>query len=182
MKITKWKIHQKEVVLTAHVFRYQKVKSESPTTNQIGDFDVVQCLNWVNVIAFNEKNECLLVKQYRHGIEDVTIEIPGGAVHHGEDPLLAAKRELREETGHSANRWVHLGRVDANPAFMNNACDTYLALGAIKTHELELDPFEEIEVIYKTKSEIKNMILSREITHSLVVAAFYLFEFGCTEA
>ena len=46
MKITKWKIHQKEVVLTAHVFRYQKVKSESPTTNQVGDFDVVQVGAW----------------------------------------------------------------------------------------------------------------------------------------
>ena len=64
---------------------------------------------------------------------------------------------------------------------MNNACDTYLALDAIKTHELELDPFEEIEVVYKSRNEIRSMILNREITHSLVVAAFYLFEFGCTE-
>ncbi len=176
MKIIKWKIHKKEVVLTAHVFRYQKVQSESPTNHQIGDFDVVQCLNWVNVIALTPKGECILVKQYRHGIEDVTLEIPGGAINMGEDPLLAAKRELQEETGYSSSKWIFLGKVDANPAFMNNSCETYLALDVFKTHAQELDPFEEIEVVIKPVSEIKKLIREREITHSLVVAAFYFLE------
>ncbi len=176
MKITKWKVHNKEIVLTAHVFRYQKVQSESPTTKEIGHFDVVQCLNWVNVIALTDKNECVLVRQYRHGTEEVTLEIPGGAINIGEDPLKAAQRELVEETGYTASKWIHLGRVEANPAFMNNTCETYLALGAIKTCDQELDPFEEIEVLVKPRDEIRKLIQQREIKHSLVVAAFYFLE------
>lgn len=176
MKIEKWKTLQKELSFTAHVFSYFKLKRESPSNQMAGDFDVIECLNWVNVVAITEDQQIVLVKQYRHGTDAVTLEIPGGAVHRGEDPLLAAKRELQEETGHTSSDWSYLGRVEANPAFMTNACDTYLALGAKKTHELELDPFEEIEVCLRDVGSIKDMVKDREITHSLVIAAFYLFQ------
>lgn len=175
MKIIKWKRLSSEVALRAHVFRYVKVKSESPTTGKVGDFDVVQCLNWVNVVALTKDQKIVLIKQFRHGTEEVTVEIPGGAVHPEEDVLLAAQRELREETGYTSSNWKHIGRVDANPAFMNNYCDTYLALDAEATHPQEFDPFEEIEVYLRDKKDIPQMIKSREITHSLVVAAFYFF-------
>lgn len=175
MNITKWKIITSEVALRANIFRYLKVKSQSPTTGQVGDFDVVQCLNWVNVVAITKDQKIVLIKQYRHGTQEVTVEIPGGAVHLQEDPRLAAVRELREETGYTSSNWKHIGRVDANPAFMNNYCDTYLALDAEKTHPQEFDPFEEIEVYLKDKKEIADLIKSREITHSLVVAALYFF-------
>ncbi len=173
MKIEKWKTISSELKLTAIIFRYLKIKSESPTTNKIGDFDVIQCLNWVNVIAITPDQQIVLIKQYRHGTDQVTVEIPGGAVHHGEDVLLAAKRELQEETGYTSSQWIKLGRVDANPAFMSNHCDTYLAMNAEKTHDQDFDPFEEIEVYLKPKEEILQMVKSGEINHSLVVAAFY---------
>lgn len=175
MKIVKWATLGKEIVLKAFIFRYSKVKRESPTTKKVADFDLVECLNWVNVVAITEDGKIVLVKQYRHGLDDVTLEIPGGAVDMGEDPFVAAKRELEEETGYTSTNWKHLGRVDVNPAFMTNYCDTYLALDAKKTHELSLDPFEEIEVCLRDKNEIAAMIQNREITHSLVVLALYFF-------
>ncbi len=175
MNITKWKTIESVEALRAFIFRYVKVKRQSPTNGQIGDFDVVQCLNWVNVIAITKDQKIVLIKQYRHGTDEVTVEIPGGAVNHGEDVRLAAERELREESGYTSSQWSHLGRVAANPAFMTNYCDTYLALDAEKTHDTEFDAFEEIEVYLRDKKDLMKMVKSGEINHSIVIAALYLF-------
>ena len=181
MKIIKWKTVDSVVALTANIFRYVKVRRESPTTLRVGDFDVVQCLNWVNVIAITKDQKIVLIKQYRHGTDEVTVEIPGGAVNKDEDPFLGAQRELREESGYTSSTWQHIGRVAANPAFMSNYCDTYLALDAELTDSQELDPFEEIDVYLRDKKDLMKMVQSGEINHSIVIAALYLF-IGSTEA
>ncbi len=175
MKIIKWKTVSSALQLKAHVFRYWKVERESPSNQEVGTFDVIQCLNWVNVIAITKVQKIILIKQYRHGTDQVTVEIPGGAVAHMEDPKEGAIRELREESGYTSSNWIHLGRVDANPAFMTNQCDTYLALECEKTHELELDPFEEIEVYLRDLADVDKMVESGEITHSLIIAALFLY-------
>jgi ADP-ribose pyrophosphatase len=170
-----WPTLEKIEILRASVFRYLKARRQSPSSKKIADFDIVQCLNWVNIIAITPDEKIVLIKQYRHGLDCITTEIPGGAVNHGEDKLLAAKRELQEETGYTSNNWTSLGKVDVNPAFMTNHCETFLALNALKTHDQNLDPFEEIDVFLENKKKINALIKKGEITHSLVIAAFYLY-------
>lgn len=173
--MNKWPTLELTEVFKAHVFKYFKVKRQSPLTKEIGEFDIVQCANWVNVIAITPEKKIVLIKQYRHGIDAETIEIPGGAVNKNEATLLAAQRELQEETGYTSRNWTKLGQLDVNPAFMTNYCETYLALDALKTHQQNLDPFEEIEVFLEDQSKIDELIKTGVINHSLVVAGFYFF-------
>ncbi|MHA1871570.1 MAG: NUDIX hydrolase, partial [Promethearchaeota archaeon] len=83
-----------------------------------GEFNafVLQMPDWVNIIAYNTKNEVLLIRQFRFGSSNVELEIPGGCIEEGEEPLAAAKRELKEETGYEGDDWEFLGVVDSNPA------------------------------------------------------------------
>lgn len=173
--ISKWKKNSEQSILKASVFEYFKVSSTSPDSGKTGNFDVLKCRNWVNIIALTPKKEVVLVKQYRQGTDEVTLEIPGGVIHTGEDVLVGAKRELEEETGFLAEEWTLLGSVDANPAFMTNKCFTYLATGCINSSAQNLDPFEEIEVVTLALEKIPALIKEGKISHSLVVAAFYLY-------
>ena len=174
--VKKWETKSEKSVLNAKVFRYSQVERTSPDSGKTGQFDVLECYDWVNIIPLTPENEVILVEQYRQGTDQITLEIPGGVGHPGEDIIDGAKRELAEETGYEAQDWVKLGEVDANPAFMTNSCATYLAKNCKKTGPQNLDPFEEIDVKLVPLAEIPNLIREGKITHSLVVAAFHLFE------
>jgi len=167
--------HEREVdfrVFTARI----KVASH-PTSSAEHRFTVLDGDDWTNVIAVTEEREVVLIRQYRHGTEEVTLEIPGGAVDPGETHAEAAARELLEETGFAAAHWSELGRVHPNPALQNNVCSTWLAEDAFRAQQPTLDEGEAIEVKTVPLTEIKNLIARGEITHALVVAAFYhLFE------
>jgi len=157
-------------IFDAHVCR-----SIHPATGKEKSFTVIQSPNWVNVIALTTDDQVVMVRQYRHGIDDLTLEIPGGIVDPGEDALTAVKRELYEETGYRAQRWVKLGEVESNPAFMDNHCGLFLALDATLEGAGELDETEFIEVELHPLETIPGRMADGTIRHSLVVSAFFFF-------
>jgi len=146
----------------------------SPRTGLPHPFYVLDCPDWVNVIALTDRNEVVLVRQFRAGTHSVTLEIPGGGVekHDGSD-LAAARRELREETGHAARGWRRLGVVQPNPAFQSNRCTTYLARGCKRVGDLIPDAGEDLAVELVPLARIPGLIRRGRITHSLVIAAFH---------
>lgn len=171
----KWKLINEREVMRAVVFKYSQKRMQSPLREDVqGDFDIVTCANWVNVIALTKSGKLLMVRQYRAGTDEVTLELPAGALERGEDPLLAAQRELREETGHTSHEWVHVGDLSVNPAFMTNSCHVYLARECEETHPLELDELEEIEVLKRPLYEAFELFKNGSAKHSLSVASIGL--------
>ncbi len=173
--IKKWKVLKSEQLDSNRVFATRKDTSVSPVTGQEHEFFIIEAPDWVNVVAVTAQDEVVLIKQYRHGIRSETLEIPGGVVDPGESPVEAAKRELLEETGYVADRWVRIGEVVPNPAIQNNRCYTFLALSAEKVEEPNFDSTEYIVSFTTPAAEIPKLISEGKITHSLVVAAFYWF-------
>lgn len=144
-----------------------------PHTQQLHDFVVLDAPDWVNVVALTPTDQVVLVQQFRYGMASVSTEIPGGMVDPGEEPLRSAMRELREETGYVANSWLYLGVVEPNPAFQNNRCWLYLALDAEFTGTTAHESSEVIEVVHVPLAQIGEMIMRGEITHALVICAFF---------
>ena len=137
---------------------------------------VVEVPEWVNMIALDDDRNVLLVQQWRYGVAAPTLEIPGGMVDPGESPAEAARRELLEETGYRARHWTRLGVVEPNPAIFDNRCTTFLAESIERVGDPIGDGEEEIEVTTLPLAEIPARILSGDIAHALVVAAFYLHQ------
>ncbi len=138
----------------------------------IKDFTVLEFDDWVNVIALTPEEQVVMIRQFRHGINDIALEIPGGLVEDGESPKEAAARELLEETGYAFDAIRHIGSVRPNPAIQGNTCHTFLATGATLICDQKLDPTEAITVELIPFDEIPAMIKTGDINHGLVVAAF----------
>jgi ADP-ribose pyrophosphatase len=170
-----WKVITSTRDASYRVFSIRTDRTRSPRTGKEHDFFILESSSWVNVIPLTPENEVIMVRQYRHGIQGVTLEIPGGLVEDSDSPEEAAGRELYEETGYRASEMILLGSVHTNPAIQNNECYTFLAREVFIGGWQSQDEKEDIEVVRRPLSEIPNLIRNGEITHSLVLAAFYRF-------
>ena len=171
---TPWPQDSESVRQDSRLFRQIVAQRRSPHSGRPHAFYRLEGPDWVNVVAFTRGGDLLVVEQFRHGIDASTLEIPGGGCDANEAPEAAARRELREETGHRATTWVALGACTPNPATQNNRCHTFLALDCEPEGALELDPAEELQVWACPWTEWRQRMAQGEVHHALVLSAFQL--------
>ncbi|HQV32976.1 MAG TPA: NUDIX hydrolase [Calditrichia bacterium] len=144
---------------------------EHPRSHQVMKRVVFESTDWVNVVALTEDEQLVLVRQFRFGVEKVTLEVPGGMVDPGEDHFEAARRELLEETGFASEDWHYLGYVEPNPAILDNHCHTWLARKAFRQQEPNPEAGEDITVEVLGKDAVKQAYRDGAFRHSLAVIA-----------
>ncbi len=173
MRSDVWSEISRRVMYAGRIFSIVQVRRKVEAQAREFTFDVLECPDWVNVVALTDAGDVVLIRQYRAGAQTITLEIPGGTVDEGETPLDAARRELSEETGYEADTWELIGRVEPNPAFQTNSTYTYLARDAKKTQPQRLDDTETIDVEERALRDIPGLIAGGTIAHALVVCAFF---------
>lgn len=138
---------------------------------------VFHSADWVNVVPLLGDDRVLLVRQWRYGIQDVSLEVPGGLVEAGESHRETALRELEEETGYRAAEIERLGTVHPNPALFDNRMSYWLARDLERVHhEPPGDGREELEVVEVPLADIPRLARRGEISHALALCAFYFLE------
>lgn len=175
--IENWQKLDSQVLADFRVFRLRQDTSRSPRTGQSHNFFVLDTADWINVIPVTPEGQVVLIHQFRHGVEAVTLEIPGGMVHPDDpSPAVSAARELMEETGYQAEAIVPIGTVAPNPAILSNRCHSFLALNVRPAGPIQLDSAEDIAIELVDTQAIPGLIASGRIDHALVIAAFYFYE------
>lgn len=168
MSLSPWKILDSNYIHPR--FRIDKVELAN---GKVFEPVVFEFRNWANVVALTKNDEVVLVRQYRHGVRELSLEFPGGIVNDEENPLEGARRELMEETGYSAGNMVEVGRIYPNPAIQENTLFCYLAVDVEPTGSQHFDETEEIEVHLVPLHELLQMVKRGEFKHALHVAVLF---------
>ena len=171
-----WTFISQSLLVETRIFRLLAERWRSPRTGDEHVFSNVDSPDWVNIVALDSEGNMLLIRQFRFGTRAFTLEVPGGMVDPGEAPRATAERELREETGYVAERWVDLGACEPNPAIFSNRCHLFLAEGCVRQADLMLDPGEDIEVLPTPAERVTELLHTGVITHALVIVALSRFD------
>lgn len=144
MANNEWKINNSS---STQIDRFKITIDEVLLANQqTQNFSYIEFRDGVCVLAITDDNQVVMLKQYRYPLQSTELEFPAGMIEEDEEPLLAAKRELLEETGYEAEEWQSLDYFYPSPGSTTEKIHLFLASKAIKITDQFLDELENIEV------------------------------------
>jgi 8-oxo-dGTP pyrophosphatase MutT (NUDIX family) len=130
----------------------------------------------VTAMALTKDNKVIMISQYRHPVQQTLLELPGGFIDEKEEPAVAIRRELLEETGYIFEHIYPLSVTAANPGVLNNFSHLFLATGGEQVGEQHLDANEEIAIHYKTLEEARALLMNGSVQQSMhALCMFYAF-------
>lgn len=172
--VSAWRRRTSKQLADCRVFQVRRDLSINPRDGREHFFYVIEATDWINVVPLTSDNKVVMIEQYRHGTEEVTLEIPGGMVDADETPRAAAARELFEETGYAAPKeLIALGKTRPNPAIQNNWIHTFLAANVEFISAPAFDGTEHTAVRLVPLDDIPRLVADGTINHALVVVGFH---------
>jgi 8-oxo-dGTP pyrophosphatase MutT (NUDIX family) len=165
-----WQIESSEYLHRLPWFTVRKDAVRMQNGGYIPDYYVLEYPNWINVTAITTDGQLVMIRQYRHGLAQISYELCAGVVDPGEDPLVAAQRELLEETGFGGGNWELMMTLSANPGTHTNLSYSYLATDVTLQQAQQLESTEEISVHLVSPMRAFQLLESGEIMQALHAA------------
>ena len=174
----KWKILSSEYLFNDLWFKVRKDICETQEGKIINPYYVYEFPEWATAFALTEDNKVIMVRQYRHPVGEVILELPGGCVDDTDkDFQTAIARELLEETGYTFTSYESLGKISANPSTNTNWMHMFLAKGGRKVSVQKLDHNEEIIIELYSIDELKKMVRENKIIQAMhITCILYALE------
>lgn len=173
--VAPWEETQREELLDCRVFRVERSRATSPVDGSEHEFFRLRAPDWAQIVPVTRDDRIVLVRQFRHGSQDLALEIPSGQVDPGETAEAAAARECLEETGYRARNLHRLGDINPNPALFANRLHGYYALDVEPVAEIANTVTEQTEVVLMSRHEIAELLRRRQIDHALCAMTLWQF-------
>ena len=174
----KWTEESRKQVFDCRIFSIWESYCKSPVfdqdKNKLQTFSVIEAKDWAIVVPVIGR-QFVMVRQWRHGSQCLSLEFPGGVFEPGENPEEAAARELFEETGYKPQKIKKIGEFSPNPAIMSNKVHFFLAENLQGDGKQELDDDEYVDAVLVDIDEVKRGMGRAPYIHALMGTALMLY-------
>jgi 8-oxo-dGTP pyrophosphatase MutT (NUDIX family) len=170
-----WRELERTQIADCRIFTVERSVAQSPVDGAAHTYYRLRSTDWAQVLPITRDGEAVLVRQFRHGIRRVTLEVPSGLVEPREDPADAAIRECFEETGYRASSVESLGVVYPNPALFANRLHAFLAVDVQLAGSIQNTGTEQTEVVLVPVRELPRLLRSGAIDHALNAGLLWRF-------